>query len=448
MALDFFRNAFEENHSKTAVVWCGSSYSYKWVLEHWKYLVEELEENGVKTGDIVAVVGDYSPYYIALLFSLIELQTIIVPFVSGDVTFEQKLGISEAKYTLRFDQDNKLVIDRTESKSNHPYFEELRKAGTSGLVLFTSGTSGVPKGAVHNFSLLLKKFTTKRKSLRTINFLMFDHWGGLNTLFHTLANGGEVLTLEDRKPHTVCKFIEERRVELLPTSPTFLNFMVLSEAYKQYDLSSLKIISYGSEPMPESLLQRLNKIFPGIKLQQTYGLIELGVLRSKSKDDGSLWVKLGGDGFETRVVNGILEIKSESAMLGYLNAKSPFTADGWFITGDEVLVDGDYFKVLGRKSEIINVGGEKVYPAEVESVIRDLSNVLEVVVFGKKNPFTGMMVVAQIRLNREESHRDFKKRLKQHCKLNLKPYMIPAKIIISDEEQFGARAKKIRSNFS
>jgi long-chain acyl-CoA synthetase len=68
--------------------------------------------------------------------------------------------------------------------------------------------------------------------------------------------------------------------------------------------------------------------------------------------------------------DGLLEIKAKSAMRGYLNAESPFTPDGWFKTGDAVEVDGEYIKILGRKSELINVGGEKVYPAEVESVIQ------------------------------------------------------------------------------
>ena len=71
----------------------------------------------------------------------------------------------------------------------------------------------------------------------------------------------------------------------------------------------------------------------------------LGVLRSKSKSNDSLWVKVGGDGYETRIVDGILQIKAESAMLGYLNAPSPFTDDGWFITGDEVLEKDGYIRI-------------------------------------------------------------------------------------------------------
>jgi len=156
----------------------------------------------------------------------------------------------------------------------------------------------------------------------------------------------------------------------------------------------MKINQFGTEPMPESTLLKLNSLFPNIKFLQTYGLIELGVLRSKSKKNDSLWVQVGGKGYETRIVGGMLEIKAKSAMLGYLNAATPFTKDGWFKTGDAVEVDGDYIKILGRKSELINVGGEKVYPQEVESVIQEIENVAEVRVYKEKNSIIGNIVCA------------------------------------------------------
>ena len=164
------------------------------------------------------------------------------------------------------------------------------------------------------------------------------------------------MTVKDRSPDEVLSSIQQYEVELLPTSPTFINLILLSEAYTKYDISSLKTVTYGTEPMPKSTLIRFNSLFPNICLLQTYGLSEVGILRSKSKSSDSLWVKVGGEGFQTRVVGGLLEIKAESAMLGYLNAPSPFTKDGWFQTGDSVLVDGEYIIILGRKSELINIG--------------------------------------------------------------------------------------------
>ena len=222
--------------------------------------------------------------------------------------------------------------------------------------------------------------------------------------------------------------------------------MLLSKAYEKFDTSSLKIISYGSEPMPESTLERLKSVFPNVKLLQTYGLIELGVMSSKSEKDDSLWVKVGGKGYKTRIIDGILQIKADSAMLGYLNAESPFTNDGWFITGDQVVQKGEYIKILGRKSEIINVGGEKVYPLEVENVILKLPNVAEVTVYGKANSIIGNIICAKVRLIQKEDERIFKQRLKEICSLELEKFKIPMKVKIVNEVLYSERIKKLRTS--
>lgn len=253
------------------------------------------------------------------------------------------------------------------------------------------------------------------------------------------------MTVQDRSPDSVLHAIDTHRVQLLPTSPTFINLLLISEAYKRYKLDSLETVTYGTEPMPESTLQRFHQLFPQIRLVQTYGLSEVGILRSKSKSTHSLWVKVGGEGFETRVMDGILHVRATSAMLGYLNAPSPFTEDGWLNTGDRVEVEGEYVRFLGRQSEIINVGGEKVYPAEVESVIQELDNVAEVTVYGEKNPITGNIVCCVVTLARDEDHRSFVKRLKQFCRERLQNYKVPVKVFISNEELHSARFKKVRN---
>jgi acyl-CoA synthetase (AMP-forming)/AMP-acid ligase II len=196
--------------------------------------------------------------------------------------------------------------------------------------------------------------------------------------------------------------------------------------------------------MPEATLKKLSEVFPGVKILQKYGMTEVGTLRSKSESSDSLWVKVGGEGYETRVVDGILQIKARSAMLGYLNAPSPFLEDGWLDTGDAVQVRGEYLRILGRASEIINVGGQKVYPAEVESVIQSLANVSEVTVYGEKNPVTGNIVCARISLAEEEDRALFLQRLRAHCRDRLEPFKIPVRISFPAEQQHAARFKKVR----
>ncbi len=140
----------------------------------------------------------------------------------------------------------------------------------------------------------------------------------------------------------------------------------------------------------------------------------------------------------------MLEIKAQSAMLGYLNAPSPFTADGWFKTGDAVEVDGEYIKILGRKSELINVGGEKVYPAEVECVLQQMEGVVDVAVHGERHPMTGQIVVARVQLERDEELGEFRRRMRAHCQSRLARFAVPQKILISATPIHGERFKKIR----
>jgi long-chain acyl-CoA synthetase len=446
MSFQFFYDVFLENIEKTAVIFKDSEISYGQLMQKIEYWKSEISKQEILPGEVIALSGDFTPMSISAIFALLENNNIIMPLDSRhNLLNERKMEIGGVSKHILINEFDEISFYVTDYIFNHPYYELLQKLNHPGLVLFTSGTSGVPKAAVHDFLKLLEKFRQRRKSLKTLNFLLFDHWGGLNTMLHTLSNGGTVMALNNRQPHAICHFIEKYKIELLPASPTFLNLLLVSEEYKNFDLSSLKLITYGTEPMAQSTLSRLKEAFPDVKLQQTYGLIELGVLRSKSKSDDSLWIKVGGEGYDLRVVDGLLEIKADSAMLGYLNAPSPFTDDGWFMTGDQVEVDGDYLKILGRKSEIINVGGEKVYPAEVESVIQELSNVAEVTVFGEKNPLMGNIVCAKVRLISDEDNKSFTLRLKKYCKLHLQSFKIPVKVTINNEFQFGDRYKKKRN---
>ena len=182
-----------------------------------------------------------------------------------------------------------------------------------------------------------------------------------------------------------------------------------------------------------------------MKVLQKFGATEIGTLRSHSRSSDSVWVKIGGEGYQTRVVEGMLQIKAESAMLGYLNAPSPFTEDGWFITGDRVEVDGDYYRILGRQSDVINVGGQKVDPAEVEGVLVELENVRDVAVYGKKNPILGEIVAARFELVNGEEVQALRRRVRQHCQGRLAAYKIPSEIEIVPGPLYGARMKKMRN---
>lgn len=445
MSLSFLLDTFADYAAADAIVFRDQPYSYAWLLDrvgHWRTQVADAE---LRPGTVALIEADFSPNSVALLLALIEAGAIVVP-LSDSVAHKRDefAGIAQGEISFRIDPQDRVEVTRHTRVAKHELYAELRGRAHPGLVLFSSGSTGQSKAAVHDLVPMLEKFKIRRHRLRAISFLLYDHIGGFNTMLYTLANGGCMVTVEERTPDAVLRAIDAHRVQLLPTSPTFLNLVLLSGALERHDLTSLETVTYGTEPMHESTLQRLRAACPEVKLLQTYGLSEVGILRSKSKSSDSLWVKIGGEGFETRVVDGILHIKAQSAMLGYLNAPAPFTADGWFNTGDSVLVDGEYLRILGRESELINVGGEKVYPAEVESVIQDLDGVADVAVSGAPHPITGQIVTARIQLARAEDPRDFKRRLKRHCRARMAAFKVPVKITLTADGQHGGRFKKLR----
>lgn len=444
--IDFLVTNFRSHSGADAIVWRDQVYNYCWLAERVRHWHDYLVQNEVASGTVVALEADFSPNAVALFFALVDAQCVLVPLTSAVAAKRSEfLEVAQAELSIAIDEHDEVTIAKLGQTATHVIYEKLRATQHPGLVIFSSGSTGKSKAAVHDAIPLLEKFKTPRHALRTISFLLYDHIGGINTMLYTLANGGCLVTVQDRAPDSILRAIDLHRVELLPTSPTFLNLVLISEAWKRYDLTSLKTVSYGTEPMPESTLRRFHELFPQINLLQTYGLSEVGILRSKSRSSDSLWVKIGGDGFETRIVDGILQIKAQSAMLGYLNATSPFTEDGWYNTGDRVEVDGEWMRILGRESEIINVGGEKVYPAEVESVLQEVPGVCDAVVFGVKNPITGMMVSARISTTDEGlDDKSLINSAKAHCRKRLQAFKVPVKVEVVRETQHSARFKKIR----
>jgi long-chain acyl-CoA synthetase len=445
MFIDFLFEVFRQNADSEAVIWHDQRFTYRELLERTNHWRAYLQENRIATGTVVAIEADFSPNAIALMLALIENGCIAVPLTSSVAAKKTEfMAIAGVEALVELDARDETRLTRFERPPAHEILQRLRERGHPGLILFSSGSTGQSKAAVHDIVGILGKFKVRRHARRAITFLLYDHIGGFNTMLYQLSNAGCIVTVQDRDPDTVLRAVEQHKVELLPTSPTFINLILLSEAYRRYDLSSLKIVTYGTEPMPQSTLRRFHQLLPHVELQQTYGLSEVGILRSKSRSSDSLWVKLGGEGFQIRVVDGILQIKAESAMLGYLNAPSPFTADGWFNTGDKVEVDGEYFRILGRQSEIINVGGQKVYPAQVESVVQEMPEVADVSVHGEKNAITGQIVCATIRLRESRDARQFQHDLRQFCRGRLQEFQIPVRIRLVENAMHGERFKKNR----
>lgn len=443
MNIDFFKQSMLKNKDVIAVITDGKEYSFADIYAEYEKAADFLKKSNIPAESVVSLLADFKPQSIAMFLALIEHNAIIVPISQTIKTIDNYVRISESEYFIDISGD-KPVVKPTGITVSHPMLLKLKEEKAPGLILFSSGTTGEPKAALHDLTFLLEKFKKPGKTLTTVTFLLFDHIGGFNTMMHTIANGGTIITLKTRSPDEVCSLIEKYKIELLPTSPTFINLILLNKTYEKYDLSCLKMMTYGTEPMPESTLKAMNKILPNVKLKQTYGLSEVGIMPTKSEDNTSLWMKLGGEGFETKIVDDILYIKAKSAMMGYLNAPSPFDADGWFNTKDKVEVKGDYIKILGRTTDLINVGGEKVYPIEVESALLECDGVLDVRIYGEPHPLMGKIVAAEVKVAEENNNRDFIKKLRAYCKEKLESFKIPVKFNLTTKDLYGDRFKKKR----
>ena len=446
MALDVLGGACRDFADDVAIVHHDHSSTYRQLAAEIAAASRRLAAAGIGPGAVVALEADYSPAGIAALLALFASGAIAVPLAPSSQARHAALrGLAQAEWRIAIAAAGAWRIEATGHRADHALYAALRGDQHAGLVLFTSGSSGEPKASVHDVERLLRKYHTRRQRVRTLLFLLYDHIGGVDTLLQALSNGSAAIIPADRSPEGVCLTIERHRVEVLPAAPSFLTMLLLSEAHRRHDLSSLRYITYGAEVMPQATLDRLAREFPDVTLLQKYGITEVGTLRSKSRANDSLWVKLGGEGFATRVVDGMLEIKAESSILGYLNAPAPFTADGWFITGDAVEVDGEYLRILGRASDLINVGGRKVYPAEVEGVILELAEIREAAVFGEPHPFTGHVVMARVTARDPASEAGaIERRVRDHCRARLEPYKVPVRVHLSADLLHTERQKTTR----
>lgn len=429
-----------------AIVFHGSTVTYGDFHRAVARSTAFLSDHRVRRGAVVAVEGIYTPGNCALMVALIGNGNIVVPLPKGPQAKRAEfLEIAQAEQVISPDDSGAHAVSATGRSADHPLYQRLRQDDAPGLVLFSSGTTGRSKASVLNFAKLLPACGEGTlRPRRTLAFLSLDHIGGINTLLRTFGQGGCIISVAERTPQAVFRAVEDHAVDTLPTTPTFLTMGLISGEMERHDLSSLGLITYGTEPMPAQTLDKLHQLYPKIRLKQTYGLSEVGILPTRSRSDDSLWMTLGSSGFEHKIIDNILWIRSDMAMLGYLNADAPFDDEGYFNTQDVVEVDGPYLRVLGRKSEIINVGGEKVYPNEVESTLLEAGNVAEAVVSGKPSPVTGMVVKALIRLATPEDEGQAKDRLRAYCRDHLEAFKIPVQFTFSDQPQHSDRHKKIR----
>jgi len=432
---------------KTAVVEDdGTTASYAGLLARIADDETRFGQAGIRPGASVLLRGDFGLAGIAAMLALLRIGAIVTPVAPA--SFDKAGEFAEAARVGHVVDTFAGTVTAAGGTSDAPLFDELRAKGHAGIIIFTSGTTGVAKGAVHDATALLGKFEAPGKDFVTLAFLLFDHIAGVDTLFYCLSNASTIVTTPNRAPDNIVRLIEAAGVEVLPTAPSFLNLLLISGALEGHELSSLRIVTYGAEMMPQSLLARVGAALPRVRLIQKYGSSEFGALRSRSEGNASLWLSIGTEGRDWRLgEDGLLEVRSRTTMLGYLNAPSPFTADGWYRTGDRIETRPDgMVRFLGRDSDMINVGGQKVFPAEVENALRQIPEVLDAAVFGQPHPLMGSIVCARIRTRvSDPDPATMRAMIRNELRGKLAAHKIPQKIELTSEELTTARFKQRRT---
>lgn len=436
---------FKDN-DQTAIIYDGKKYSYNELYIKIKE-IENFIKDKIKSGEVVAILADYSFVSIALFFALYENKNIIAPITS---TSQKEIDgkVKESFSTKIINLENeKLVITNIKSEASHKIINDLQTSKCAGLILFSSGSTGAPKAMIHNLDTLVDSYGDKKqKQINMLVFLMFDHIGGINTMLNILSMNATMIIPQNRNADNICKLIEEYKIAVLPSSPTFLNLILINRSYEKYDLSSLRMITYGTETMPEGLLNRLKAVFSKVKFLQTFGTSETGIAATSSKSSSSTFMKIDDENLEYKIVDNELWLRSKTQILGYLNrSMESFTNDGWFKTGDLVELDNEGFiRIIGRNKEIINVGGQKVLPSEVESVLLGMDEIEDCLVYGEQNAITGQSVSCDVVLKHGIDDSGFKILVRKFCKDKLDNFKIPTRVNVVQKTEFTERFKKSR----
>ncbi len=414
----------------------------------------------IQAGDRVAVLSVNELEYVFLFFALQRLGATLVPInfrltqrevdhIVSDCT--PKLVVHQSDYAAIASSlqhpCHKVLLSEIPFFSSDAYLNFDSAPETAAMIIYTSGTTGAPKGALISHEMLFWNSvnTTLRLNLSqtdcTVIFLPFFHTGGWNVLTTPfLHRGAKVVFLKKFDGEQILSLSEKEKATLLFGVPTTMDMMSRSANFEKIDLSSIRYAIVGGEPMPIELIHKWHE--KGIPVRQGYGLTEFGPNVFSLNEQDALR-KIGSIGFPNFYVSakvvgekgeelganqiGELWLKGPMRMTGYWNnpkATADTITDEWLHTGDLVRRDEEgYYYVVGRKKEMFKSGGENVYPAELEKVIRSLPGIREVAVIGVPDTKWGEVGKAFIAI--ENGIVLSESAITEYCLQNLAKFKVP-----------------------
>lgn len=466
---------------RPAITFADRTQTYGDFFDRIERLAAELVAGGVGRGDRVGYLGLNHPDFLTTLFATARIGAMFVPLNFRLTGAELSYIIADAGvHTLIADADHTAVVDpvrdesglrRTIALTPVPGWETLEELVAArdrlkepvypgpddvAILMYTSGTTGRPKGAMlthgnlfwNNVGALLS-FDTLHDDVSLVCAPLF-HIGGLNvTTLITLQKGGHLVMMPAFDAERALDLIAEYRVTTMFGVPAMFLFMSQSAKFATTDLSSVRALICGGAPVPEALMRRYGE--RGIPFAQGYGLTETAPLALVVSIDQAS-VKLGAAGHHTlplsdvRLVDanndpvrlgesGEICVRGPQVMKGYWNNEQATAAaidsDGWFHTGDIGRSDDDgYVYVVDRVKDMVISGGENVYPAEVEDALYKHPAVAEVAVIGLPHEQWGEAVTAIVALAPEANLA--LDELREFARSELASYKLPLRLEIVD----------------
>ncbi|MCH6265348.1 class I adenylate-forming enzyme family protein [Neobacillus citreus] len=334
-------------------------------------------------------------------------------------------------------------------------------------ILYTSGTTGTPKGAILTHRGLISTgmnfactFQLQEDDSTLLAVPIF-HITGMLQFLGSIYRGIPVFIMKTFKTAKAIDLIKQYKPTVLVGVPTMYWFILTSPEFAPDDFKQVRALLYGGAPAPVSLIKLLREKIPQAKIHNGYGLTEGHGLDTLLPDEYALRkpesIGLPVPLVDCKIIDengnpkgpnqiGELAIRGPKVMMGYWENQKATTeaiVDGWLRTGDLAKMDDEgYVYILDRKKDMINRGGEKIYSIEVENVLYSFPKVLEATVFGVEDEKYGEQVKAAIVLKPGESTTEDE--LKEFCSAKLAKFKIPKYIEFMDQLPRNAGGKVLK----
>ena len=476
-------NSANKYPERLAVISDEGRWTYRAVHERTNRLAGAMLDAGLKKGDRIAILFFNGNYFVESYFAAVKIGLVVTPVNFRLTGREIEYVLNDAQpllliYGPEFEKTLQAVRDRLVSVRHFisPHNSETSLAvdyedflaggepdnviptptvneGDPCQLMYTSGTTGKPKGALLTHrNVLWNLFNTiwareDKSGERAVIVGPLYHTAALNNhLTIQIALGGTSIVIRKFEPESLLRTIEKERATIISGAPALYNMLLQHSKMHQYDTRSIIKCTSGSDKLPLEIKKRLLEFFPNIKgVYDVYGLTEaspcITILSAEDslRKDGSVGQALPY--LEVRIVDqennslpsgevGELICRGPNVMQGYHRnprATGESLKNGWLYTGDLARVDDEGFiYIVDRKKEMILSGGENIYPREIEEVLMRHSAVADVAVIGIPHPTWGETVKAFVALR--EGHIIDEQEVIDFCKNNLASYKKPTAV--------------------